>query len=354
MKQQIDFTYGFPAFSKEKQPLKFNHNKVPVADIWSFWNYIIKEYAKTIEKKDILFSLLEQSKTFYQAAENADLRSKPLLYYYSFLNFAKLTIELESNFEKHQRFDHGINPADSNTFVFASDSVDILKLNSGETSPKKRSVCYELMNIVEAEILHTFPPKLNLKIKDLLKHCVGVHRTYANVYREDEIFSRIEKHELIKEGKKLIYKALLQDTKKHKNFNALKSVYGTNLIEDGEKVYFIVEYQMNSYQVTNKVLFELSHQIRKFGIWQYINRDGYKFYLSSCVNNRYSPSFIIFVIMFYLGSITRYHPYLYDDIFSQSDQWVISEFLYTQPKQFLFLTTSKVLGVELREPYSKF
>jgi hypothetical protein len=58
--------------------------------------------------------------------------------------------------------------------------------------------------------------------------------------------------------------------------------------------------------------------------------------------------------MFYLGSTTRYHPYLFDEIFSQSDQWLISEFLDNQPKQFLYLSISKALGIELRKAYSNF
>lgn len=58
--------------------------------------------------------------------------------------------------------------------------------------------------------------------------------------------------------------------------------------------------------------------------------------------------------MFYLGSITRYHPYLFDKIFSDKEQWLMSEFLTTQPKQFLYLSTAKFLGVDVSKAYSSF
>lgn len=121
-KIKLDLEYGLPTFTKSTVPVKFNHNKILVSEIWAFWNYIIKKYSKTDKKKNILLSLLEQSKTFFNAAEQAEMRSKPLLYYYSFLNFAKIAIEIESKFDKYQRFDHGINPIhEENNYNFITD-----------------------------------------------------------------------------------------------------------------------------------------------------------------------------------------------------------------------------------------
>ena len=49
-----------------------------------------------------------------------------------------------------------------------------------------------------------------------------------------------------------------------------------------------------------------------------------------------SPPTIIYVIMFFLGSVTRYNPYFFDTLMDEKEQWLISEFLNTQPKQFLY------------------
>ena len=58
--------------------------------------------------------------------------------------------------------------------------------------------------------------------------------------------------------------------------------------------------------------------------------------------------------MFYLGSITRYNPYLFDKMFSDKEQWMVSEFLTTQPKQFLYLATAKILGQSILKAYTSF
>ena len=56
-----------------------------------------------------------------------------------------------------------------------------------------------------------------------------------------------------------------------------------------------------------------------------------------------SPT-IIYAIMFFLGSVTRYNPYFFDTLMDAKEQWLISEFLNTQPKQFLYYMASAVVG----------
>lgn len=60
-----------------------------------------------------------------------------------------------------------------------------------------------------------------------------------------------------------------------------------------------------------------------------------------------SSATVIYYLMFFFGSITRYHPYLFEKVLSEKEIWLVSEFLKTQPLQFLLLLTSKVLGKPL-------
>ena len=48
----------------------------------------------TFTKEEFLKSLLEQAKHFYRSAEVSPVKSQPLLYYYSFLNLAKIMINI--------------------------------------------------------------------------------------------------------------------------------------------------------------------------------------------------------------------------------------------------------------------
>ena len=54
--------------------------------------------------------------------------------------------------------------------------------------------------------------------------------------------------------------------------------------------------------------------------------------------------------MFFFGSITRYHPYMFERLLTEQQMWLISEFLKTQPKQFLFAVTSRTIESAILKP----
>jgi hypothetical protein len=109
-----------------------------------------------------------------------------------------------------------------------------------------------------------------------------------------------------------------------------------------------------SYSITRNDYASLSALIQQRGIWYFIGSDGYTMYISNSTTGRFSQESIIYMVMFYLGSITRYHPYMFDEIFSDKEQWLMSEFLNTQPKQFLYLATARVLGQSVLKAYASF
>lgn len=111
---------------------------------------------------------------------------------------------------------------------------------------------------------------------------------------------------------------------------------------------------MSSYRPTRRDYAKLTDEIRFKGIWYFLGNNGYTMYLSNSSTGRYSQESIIYMVMFYLGSITRYHPYMFDEIFSDKEQWLMSEFLNTQPKQFLYLATARVLGQSVHKAYASF
>ena len=75
--------------------------------------------------------------------------------------------------------------------------------------------------------------------------------------------------------------------------------------------------------------------------------DEIRMYVSTNPDYRYSMESMIYDIMFFFGSITRYHPYFFDSILNKEQYWVVSEFLKTMPKQFLYLVSSKALGITI-------
>lgn len=336
---EIEIKYGFPMFTKQGNTVYLGDSKkLIISDVWAFWDYIIKKQEK---KRNFYVALLEQAKHFYVAAESSPVKSKPLLYYYSFLNFAKIIIGIENGYSESCDYRHGLSETNNGSFSRSEISVY-------EKGVHKKNVSIELMGMLDTSVPNgTF----TLKVKELLAHCVGVHRTYSEIYNQSEIFYRLNKNRLYKDGLKMIYEAEVMCTSR--TVNALRQA-GYNIVEIDGKYIFTVSIDTKCNQKSRKDYFDLSQQIRICGVWYYIGNDGYTCYLSDCTVNRFSPESIIYNTMFYLGSITRYHPYMFDKIFSNKEQWLMSEFLTTQPKQFLYLTTAKFLGQPVLKAYSSF
>lgn len=259
-----------------------------------------------------------------------------------------MVIHLEQNGRVSQSYNHGVGEV--NNGHFHKSEIKIFK--SAQTRQgNNKSVSYELMSVLGDDISMFTPTnnnKLTLNLKSLLSHCVGVHRAYSQIYNEKEHFYRLNEETIYKDGLKLLFKAKVQCTEKNRQ-ELLNRGYTIDVNN-------IIEWSINrkNYNVTNNDYFELSKQIRNEGVWYFIGDHGYTLYLSSNPDDRFSPEMIIYNMMFYLGSITRYHPYLFDKIFSDKEQWLMSEFLTTQPKQFLFLTTAKFLGQDVLKAYTSF
>lgn len=339
---EIEMKYGFPLFSKSTPLVSLGKNeKIVISDIWSFWDYVIKKASKDRKEEDFLRSLLEQAKHFYITAEASPVKSQPLLYYYSFLNFSKIIINLPVKHGSRKLYMHGITEKNNNKFS-----------HSTITKQKKKA------NIVQVahELVSVFDPNIStadvtINVKDLLNHCVGVHRAYSEIYNQTEVFFRLKDQKLYKNGKELIFEAELQCVAAD---IATLTACGYTITQEEENIFYTEKVAMAAYSPTRKDYAALSAAIQAKGIWYFIGNSGYTMYLSNSATGRYSQESVIYMSMFYLGSITRYHPYMFDKIFSDKEQWLMSEFLNTQPKQFLYLATARILGQSVLKAYASF
>lgn len=335
---EIEPKYGFPLFTRQTNNVYLgNSKKLIISDIWAFWDYVIK---KSKYDREFMDSLLEQAKNFYIAAENSPIKSRPLLFYYSFLNLAKVAINLEKRYGRAD-YRHGLEANHHGRF-----SSSVIKVHQKKGYVK--NISSELQEALDGT---TLTIDLNINIKDYLAHCVGVHRAYSEIYNIDELFYRIEDFKIYKNAKKYCFKAKLIATTA--DIPSLTAI-GYNIIEEDGIYYWREEITTTSYSTTRNSYYLLSQHLRTKGIWYFIGNDGYTMYISKHATNRYSPETIIYNSMFFLGSITRYHPYMFERLFTDKEQWLMSEFLTTQPKQLLYLMTAKILGQNVLKAYSSF
>ncbi len=349
--KQIDSKFAFPLFThqgKNGYVSLGNKKNIPVSDLWSFWMFVIKKWSKN-QKKEVssfLLSLLGQAKYFYQAAEAAPLNSQPLLYYYSFLNLGKIIITINgkagSNPSQAQ-FHHGIE-----TTISGKNFSDYeIKIKALPNSPIK-SVGYHLMTCY-GDTLNNSPT--SIKIIDALENCLGIHRAYCLVHQAPEHFIRVIDDRIFKQGKKLIARLYLKESnpKIQAQYQNIKIEAPTPGSQEGE-VYWEESVTMKNYTPTKTDYYELSQCLLEKGIWTYTDGTDYIMYLSSNNSFRYTSASLIYCLMFFFGSITRYHPHLFESYLSEEYIWLIAEFLKTQPKQFLYISTSLITESYIIQP----
>lgn len=341
----LDPKFSFPLFCEPSSTVNLGKNeKLIISDIWAFWDYVVKKSSKNAEERSFMSSLLEQAKHFYLSAENSPVKSQPLLYYYAFLNFAKILLTLKDKGLVGQTFYHGLK--EENNHKFSQSELKIKQVGLHNINVAPRLMCHFEQNAI------TLPS--TLKVKELLRHCVGVHRAYCEIYNEQEGFVRLQPGLVLKQGKTLIWKAGLV-TNTAQDIQKLSALgYTIEQDEESKDYYWVEKVVMGSYNPTRTDYANLSAAIRSKGIWYFIGNSGHTLYVSKEASDRYSQESIIYLVMFYLGSITRYHPYLFEEIFSDKEQWLMSEFLSTQPKQFLYLATSRILGQSVLKAYASF
>ncbi len=245
--------YGFPLFTKQTSIVNLGKNeKLVISDIWAFWDYVIKKAAKDKKGEDFLRSLLEQAKHFYISAEGSPVKSQPLLYYYSFLNLSKIMINLTGTFGPSRMYMHGIKEDHKHKFI----NSEIVKLQQKHSIVQ---VAHEIVSLFDSTIS---TGNVTLKVKEMLNHCVGVHRAYSEIYNQPEIFVRIKSTELLKEGKRLIFKAYLQcEADKIAELTAC----GYNILTDEGIIYYEETYNMSSYSPTRLDYAALS-EVKVYGI----------------------------------------------------------------------------------------
>lgn len=348
--KEILIKYSFPLFTKHNSTdylIKNDH--IRVSDIWLFWRYIIGRYVKRYGgEKNFLLTLIEQAQYFYEAAEKAPIKSQPLLYYYSFLNLVKVVINVNTlnAFGSSKEYYHGINSCPIHKGDKLSDLyVEILGLNS-----LKISVAYQFMTQM-GDIL-PIPPKYKLNIIDMLRSCIGIHRTYCETNNCDEMYIQIGDLHLYQQGKRFFSKyqvlgctSQIQTSLKFAGYN-IENEIDTN----GTTSYFWKEEKfILGFKPTKFDYYSLATELRKKGIWYFTDGDRYKTFISTSPLHNSTES-IIYCLMFFFGSITRYHPYLFDSLLTEQQMWLIGEFLKTQPKQFLHAVTSRTIESAILKP----
>lgn len=206
----------------------------------------------------------------------------------------------------------------------------------------------------------------NFNMKSLFQNCIGIHRTVSESFKEKEHFSRLEDSVIWKTGRKLNFKGELDINEERRN-DLISAGYDIGYDPATNISYVNFKYNASSSKIKHIDYHLHTQAINKLGIWHYNTTDENRLYISPMAFStrpgetvytlnprtggndhiRLSSATIIYFIMFFLGSVTRYHPYMFESILSDKDIWMIGEFLKTQPPQFMTILISKLLSTPM-------
>lgn len=345
---------GFPLFSPAKsKAYLLSCNSIRVSDAWSFLSYTIRVskhrttgHLLTSDQQKFLLDLLEQAKFFYETALGAPIKSQPLLYYYSFMNIVKIAFNLDRFEGNAKKYTHGITEN-----ITATSKLFNATITLWATVGSKISNSEYLFKLLEDPLPSYTPSRtgrgssFNVQVINLLRDCVGINRTYSEIVNVPEHFYRITNYQCYSQRNKLFFKGVVSDC--DDAAMAVLQSRGYNIIKDGCTYYLTVDsYVKTTPSPTIAEWHNLSKRLRSLGLWSYMDGKEYKLYISTQAQKFSSPS-IIYHVMFFLGSITRYHPDMFDSILTAKEYWLVSEFLRTQPQQFLYYMLSLINGAEV-------
>jgi len=348
---QVRLSGGFPMFFGNKRK-----NKVITSNVWAFLKEECAE--RFYQKAKKLHAFIDQAYDFYLSASNPRLSSRPLLYYYAFLNLVKVFLLLRNiSLAEHPR--HGISPAKikKKKLRFEGQKVKIEQIASDHSQ-----IFPEFLRQFHNRVIPNEP----IRIVDLLGQIPAIHRTYclSKGKCSDPAFCPARSIQLVKKKNEVWAKMIIdrkdKDVEKtlsviRKN-KAFKEVYEQvkPLEESAAKNHYIFETKAENYKTRgiDLAISKIAAKIRGCGVWSIITPSGYIYYLSNIkVRNVIPQLCAMYAIMFYLGSITRYKPDEFDTIF-KGHSWLISDFIDTAPEQFIYLLASVVAETEVVAPYA--
>lgn len=312
---------------------------------WDVIEYRIKDkYSAHSKSRKTCLSFLEQAKNFYFAAQSTGASSKPFLLYYSFLNLAKAYILYLGTSTDLDRAMHGVNER--------SARFEQAKVNISRATAQRKNIVDLFAQALGRKALAT---DLSFKvIGHLFPQIVIGHRLWSAASGKATKFIRCERIEFrhAKKSKQIwvricVSRDDLRASKlSHQKFAKLARLekhfreISPNDHSLGRRLVVYEQKKPISYsrRPTDK-LHELVSLLSPH-VWSIIrSMPPYRrYYLNtlSPLQRRVHPLLAVYLICFYLGSVTRYRPHEFGKIQDSKYGMFIAEFLETEALQFWY------------------
>jgi len=328
-------------------------------NVWSVLRGAVTNRVEKQHQPEAL-AFLEQAEDFYRAATGG-VSANPLLLYYAFLNLAKVVIRARGYSGSLDRAMHGMSEQTTPGGTELADSQVVVK--DREATVNVFPELIERLGYSRPANGDTYP------LVELLPQVVVGHRIWRESQgSQKDRFVVIEDIEFVTNGSNQLWLRLFID-------RGTLTRYGitfTRLLAEGGLAQSFVQARAPTGYDPGLVCFEGLQPITYTGrptdvvaqtvqgirpaLWRIVTSTPatayrrYYIHLSPAGDVRLPQFASLWSIFYYLGSVVRYRPHLYDQILTSSYGAFVYEFVSSQPEQLLYLLASEMAGREIARP----
>jgi YaaC-like Protein len=354
LRRRVDFSFWPMTRATRRYGLQ---SRVFASEPWNVFERAVNEECPS-PVKGLALAYLQQSRDFFVAAQLGAIRAaKPLLIYYSFMNLVKtfaLTKKLVTTLGDHHHgltvdFSSGAGPTGVKITAFPCSATtvnlfDLLLKGLSNTSLASKTV-FELDWVLPQVLLGH---RLWCDAAAETERFIEINRIYFRESKKrKEVLIRFDllRTEHLRLGytqKDLINRARLSPI--------WQAVKPSSNYESDTRVRFELANPKSYTSMASDVLNGVVEGV-KYTFWRSITIvppfRKYYVYLSD-LNAVLLPQICsIYLVFFYLGSITRYRPDQFDQLLAGSYGAFLQEFIENQPNQWLYMLSSEFAEQEV-------
>ncbi|KRF44605.1 hypothetical protein ASH01_11475 [Terrabacter sp. Soil811] len=350
--RELDFTFHVMRRTSRRWGI---HSMLYAADPWAVIGGAVGEQVAHPAERDAAKSFVRQAREYFTAAERANtIETRPLLYYYSFLNLGKALSIARGRSGMVGKVSHGVGAVDPRGHT---PPVAELVIQASAANGSKMSAVDELHHALEGAPVRA----ANYPVRDVIAQSVVAHRMWREAFAQ----TRVERFITV-EGVRLFHDPsanqiwsriyVRRDTLRARQRNVSETLLESTLATDFRAVAdpdpeissaLHVFEQIDPTTYTGRasdVVMDVVGLLRT-KLWQTVLATkpyrGYYLYLSPAGDMRMPQWLSIYSTLFWLGSLTRYQPVELLDVLDGTYGPFFREFLETQPTQLLYVLASE-------------
>jgi hypothetical protein len=351
--RELDFTFHPMKRTSRRWGI---HSMLYAADPWAVIGGSVSEQVSGPAERAAATSFVRQAREYFTAAERANtIETRPLLYYYSFLNLGKAIAIAHGRSGLVGKVKHGVAAIHARGHTPATAE---LVIQASAASGTDRSVVDEMHRALERRAVAAG----DYTVRDVIAQSVVAHRMWREGFSTPrrERFLTVEQVRLFHEpSSKQVWSRmyLRRDTLRARGRGLAETLRESTCDPDFRAVvdpdpdlattHHTLE-QASPVTYTGRsadVVMDVVHVLRT-KLWQTVTAAPpyrrFYLYLSPAGEKRMPQWLSIYSILFWLGSLTRYQPVELLEILDGPLGPFFREFLETQPSQLLYLLASEV------------